>query len=102
MTDVNMGRGRRNGAGQDMGKPWDLVPREGLEPSHLAAADFESAASTDSAISAQECFPKGRHALKGADYSDVFFARAGLLCGREGRAVLSLNLTPPSVGECRS
>jgi len=40
--------------------------------------------------------------LKGADYSDVFFARAGLLCGREGRAVLSLNLTPPSVGECRS
>ena len=29
-----------------------LVPREGLEPSHLSAADFESAASTDSAISA--------------------------------------------------
>ena len=29
-----------------------LVPREGLEPSRLAAADFESAASTDSAISA--------------------------------------------------
>ena len=29
-----------------------VVPREGLEPSRLAAADFESAASTDSAISA--------------------------------------------------
>ena len=31
-----------------------VVPREGLEPSHLAAADFESAASTDSAISAHQ------------------------------------------------
>ena len=31
-----------------------LVPRKGLEPLHLAAADFESAASTDSATSAEE------------------------------------------------
>ena len=29
-----------------------LVPGGGLEPPHLAAADFESAASTDSAIPA--------------------------------------------------
>jgi hypothetical protein len=29
-----------------------LVPRAGLEPAHLSAADFESAASTDSAIGA--------------------------------------------------
>ncbi len=33
--------------------PCSLVPREGLEPSRLAAADFESAASTGSAISAR-------------------------------------------------
>jgi hypothetical protein len=31
-----------------------MVPGGGLEPPHLAAADFESAASTDSAIPAQE------------------------------------------------
>src|SRR5690606_15482915 len=31
-----------------------LVPGKGLEPLHLAAADFESAASTDSAIPAGE------------------------------------------------
>ena len=31
-----------------------LVPGVGLEPTHLAAADFESAASTDSAIPAQK------------------------------------------------
>ena len=47
-----------------------LVPREGLEPSHLAAADFESAASTDSAISAMDfgalqCAPR----LKSAHYA---------------------------------
>ena len=101
MKDVSTGRGRCNGAGQDMGSTWDLVPREGLEPSHLAAADFESAASTDSAISAQECFPKGRHALKGADYSDVFFVRAGLLYRRDERAVKPLNLAPAPAGGCR-
>ena len=26
---------------------WDLVPRVGLEPTHLAAGDFESPASTN-------------------------------------------------------
>ena len=31
-----------------------LVPGKGLEPLHLAAADFESAASTDSATPARE------------------------------------------------
>jgi hypothetical protein len=31
-----------------------LVPGGGLEPPHLAAADFESAASTNSAIPARE------------------------------------------------
>ncbi len=33
-----------------------MVPGEGLEPSHLAAADFESAASTDSAIPAIQSY----------------------------------------------
>jgi S-adenosylmethionine:tRNA ribosyltransferase-isomerase len=32
-----------------------MVPGGGLEPPHLAAADFESAASTNSAIPAREC-----------------------------------------------
>ncbi len=34
-----------------------LVPGGGLEPPHLAAADFESAASTDSATPAGKCAP---------------------------------------------
>ena len=42
-----------------------MVPGKGLEPLHLAAADFESAASTDSAIPARE---------EGADYGSSLAA----------------------------
>jgi LysR family transcriptional activator of nhaA len=51
-----------------------LVPRVGLEPPHLAAADFESAASTDSAIPAREA----AHYLRTVQEPTASINRSGL------------------------
>ena len=78
-----------------------LVPRARLELAHLSAADFESAASTDSAI--------GANGGRIIPESLLWFKRLGAWKGfREGggdqgsRAVLGIRRLPVEVGEDRA
>ncbi len=65
------------------GLPKKMVPGGGLEPPHLVAADFESAASTDSAIPAREGrdYRRSRRVTQAPRAKSPFFRQTAPILG---------------------